>query len=427
MGPTFRFLHAADLHLDRPFRGCARVDPAWVPLLRDASLDAMDRLIETAIRERVAFVILAGGICEGSAVCGLRPQVRFRAALERLSSEGIQTLLALGLGDPSEGWEAIEDWPKGVHIFDDAAIDRVLIERGGEVLARVFGMSYPTEASLSDLVESTRRESDPLGVAIVCHSHGLPPDPEGDSAPGVSLGDLVQSGVSYWALGSSMQPAVLHRDPWVVQPGSPQGRGFEEADLGPHGAYLVEVKAGRVGEVRLISLDGVRTVRLVLEIGGIADLDALHAAVITRVEQLRGENPGIALMFRVILTGCSSVRSEVTDRARLMHYQERLGAELSLMEPAIGLEQLVDMTQPVMDLGALRGRGDFSAAVLEQGEAMAADPEVAAAFLRAHGQPLPLPEIARWLDAPLGDEPSTAIQKATMLAIHELSSQGRED
>ena len=180
MGPTFRFLHAADLHLDRPFRGCARVDPAWVPLLRDASLDAMDRLIETAIRERVAFVILAGGICEGSAVCGLRPQVRFRAALERLSSEGIQTLLALGLGDPSEGWEAIEDWPKGVHIFDDAAIDRVLIERGGEVLARVFGMSYPTEASLSDLVESTRRESDPLGVAIVCHSHGLPPDPEGD-------------------------------------------------------------------------------------------------------------------------------------------------------------------------------------------------------------------------------------------------------
>lgn len=38
---AFRFLHAADLHLDTPFHGLGKTVPAVADVLRDASIDAL--------------------------------------------------------------------------------------------------------------------------------------------------------------------------------------------------------------------------------------------------------------------------------------------------------------------------------------------------------------------------------------------------
>ena len=56
----FRFVHAADLHLDTPFEGLARTSPEVAAALRDASLDAFDALVELTLREDAAFLVIAG-------------------------------------------------------------------------------------------------------------------------------------------------------------------------------------------------------------------------------------------------------------------------------------------------------------------------------------------------------------------------------
>ena len=98
----FCFLHAADLHLDTPMEGIgSRLPASWAARLRDASLTALERLVETAIREQVAFVLLAGDIYDGPER-GARAQVRLAQALRRMSEAGIDVLIVQGNHDPLE-------------------------------------------------------------------------------------------------------------------------------------------------------------------------------------------------------------------------------------------------------------------------------------------------------------------------------------
>ena len=59
----FRFLHAADLHLDSPLRGLDEDAPA--ARIRDATRRALANLVDLALSERVDFVLLAGDLYDG--------------------------------------------------------------------------------------------------------------------------------------------------------------------------------------------------------------------------------------------------------------------------------------------------------------------------------------------------------------------------
>lgn len=54
----FKFLHAADIHLDSPLRGIARYEGMPVEEIRLATRRAFDNLVGLAIDERVRFVLL---------------------------------------------------------------------------------------------------------------------------------------------------------------------------------------------------------------------------------------------------------------------------------------------------------------------------------------------------------------------------------
>ena len=56
----FKFIHAADIHLDSPLKGLERYEGAPVEEIRGATRRAFDNLVQLAIDERVAFVLLAG-------------------------------------------------------------------------------------------------------------------------------------------------------------------------------------------------------------------------------------------------------------------------------------------------------------------------------------------------------------------------------
>jgi len=61
----FKFIHAADIHLDSPLKGLEQHEGAPVQEIRDAARRALANLVDLAIEQRVAFVLIAGDIYDG--------------------------------------------------------------------------------------------------------------------------------------------------------------------------------------------------------------------------------------------------------------------------------------------------------------------------------------------------------------------------
>ena len=68
MGSKFRFLHCADLHIGSAFTGLSRRIPALDGVLSRAPFLAWHNTVETAIREKVDFVLIAGDCFDRSAL-----------------------------------------------------------------------------------------------------------------------------------------------------------------------------------------------------------------------------------------------------------------------------------------------------------------------------------------------------------------------
>lgn len=60
-----KFIHAADIRLDSALRGLERYEGAPVEEIRSATRRAFDNLIELAVDEQVAFVLLVGDLYDG--------------------------------------------------------------------------------------------------------------------------------------------------------------------------------------------------------------------------------------------------------------------------------------------------------------------------------------------------------------------------
>ncbi|UUZ79939.1 DNA repair exonuclease [Paenibacillus sp. P26] len=111
---AFRFIHAADLHLDSPYRGIAGLPDRPREQVRTAAFAALDRLVELAVREEVDFVVISGDVYDAKDR-SLRAQLRFQQAMEALAGHRIPAFVIHGNHDPmQEGYAAHLRWPDDV-------------------------------------------------------------------------------------------------------------------------------------------------------------------------------------------------------------------------------------------------------------------------------------------------------------------------
>ena len=61
----FKFIHAADIHLDSPLKGLEQYEGAPADEIRGATRRALENLVDLALRESVDFVLLAGDLYDG--------------------------------------------------------------------------------------------------------------------------------------------------------------------------------------------------------------------------------------------------------------------------------------------------------------------------------------------------------------------------
>lgn len=398
----FRFLHAADLHLDTPFEGIRRVEPFVADALRDASLRAFESLVALAIAREVAFVVLAGDIYDGPER-GVRAQLVFRRGLERLSEAGIATFVVHGNHDPVEvGWSAIRSWPERVTVFGPDEVTAVTIERDGQPLATVHGISYPTRAVAENLALRFARRDLPGFQIGVLHAN-VGGDPQHAPYSPCSLEDLKAAGLDYWALGHIHARQVLAAgDPWVVYPGNLQGRSPKASERGPKGALIVEVDGTSVAPPEFVALDRVRFAAVEADIGEAGDLaDVQELLTELAIGQTQAAD-GRSVLLRATLVGSGPTADDLRRPGAVAELLGALRDGVSRDEPFVWWEHLVDATRPALDLDALRRRGDFPGELLQVADSLAADPAGLEAFARQHLAAVATPALER-LAGPLED------------------------
>jgi len=155
----FSFVHTADLHLDSPFVGLQSVDDHVASTLRDATFHSFDRIVELCLERNADFLLVAGDIYD-SRDRSLRAQLRFRDGLRRLSEEGVSSFVVHGNHDPLDSWAASLEWPERTHIFGGSAVTAEPVERDGQMIALVYGISYPTQEVRENLARKFRRRDD---------------------------------------------------------------------------------------------------------------------------------------------------------------------------------------------------------------------------------------------------------------------------
>ncbi len=355
--PKLRFIHAADLHLDSPFSGLRAVAPDEVGnILRSATFDVYDRIVDMCIEERVDALLVAGDVYDG-AERSLRAQLKFVEGLIRLDEAGIRSFICHGNHDPLDGWEARLDLPDGCVRFGSEVSGEPMFPEDPE-RAFVYGISYPqreVRQNLSPLFQGLSRGKFRIGLL---HAN-VGGNTEHDSYAPCSVSDLEETSIDYWALGHVHTRSVLMgRNPAIVYPGNPQGRHANE--LGERGVYLVEVDESGGIEIEFRAVDVVRWERKEVDIGGLGDeqavLNAIYDAAASALEEARGRR----VVLRVVLSGRGSMDRWLRRPGTVEDLLEQLNGEYVLGDPWLWCERIQLETRTSIDREEAVQREDFS-------------------------------------------------------------------
>lgn len=334
MGTRFRFIHAADLHIDSPFRGLTEAPAHVRSALGESTFEAVRQLTEAAIAHRVDFIVIAGDLYDG-ADRSLRAQLTLRREWEKLHAHGVQLFVIHGNHDHLSGARANLDWPPGVHIFGanleaDIAQTVPAYTREGELCAYIHGISYGARAVNENLAPRYRARQD--GTYEIALLHGnVDGDASHDPYAPCSLRELTGMPFHYWALGHIHGRAVLHRDPHVVYAGNTQGRHMKET--GAKGCYLVDVSDNHRTELTFLPLDRVRWAVAEVDISSLATEQALIQSIEDALTRQALGHEGRASMIRVRLTGRGVLHAMLMQPDYAKDLTEGLRAQMEMRIP----------------------------------------------------------------------------------------------
>ena len=143
----FRFLHAADIHLDSPLRGLHRYEGAPQEEIRHAARRALANLVDLALKESAAFVLIAGDLYDGNWK-DHRTGLFFVSQMVRLRAAGISVFLIAGNHDAANRMTRSLPLPENVRMFDHRKAETVKIESLG---VAIHGQSFAAQAIMEDL------------------------------------------------------------------------------------------------------------------------------------------------------------------------------------------------------------------------------------------------------------------------------------
>jgi DNA repair exonuclease SbcCD nuclease subunit len=354
----FRFIHAADVHLDSPLQGLEAREGAPVQLLRGATRRALENLVQLAIDERVDCLVIAGDVYDGDWK-DYSTGLFFRGQMVRLADENIPVYLIAGNHDAASVISKKLSLPGNVQVFSTRSPETK--EVAGHSVA-IHGRGFPNRAVPENLVTDYPPALPGKFNLGVLHT-SLTGKPGHDTYAPCSEADLREKGYGYWALGHIHQPEVISQDPWIVFAGNCQGRHARET--GPRGCRLVTVNDSfRVESAEWRSLDVVRWQELKVDLTGVAsEPDALRL-IGEAMDAAVNAAEGRLVAARVVLNGTTSLHGSL--HRDVQRWRAELLAQAQDQGPdAVWIERVKIATAPAYDIAQLAARDALTKIVVD--------------------------------------------------------------
>lgn len=299
-----KFLHAADIHLDSPMTGLLGHGEIPDDVTRHCTRRAFANLVDLAIEQDVAFIVIAGDLYDGD-WRDYSTGLFFASEMRRL---GRPCYLIRGNHDAKSVITRSLQPPPNVREFSARKPETMLLE-GLEVV--LHGQSFPNRAVPDDLTPHyPAAVPGKLNIGLLHTSCDDPGDHE-TYAP-CRREALVAKGYQYWALGHIHQRGELHdpgSSPWIVFSGNIQGRHVRET--GPKGCTIVEFEGDRILAAEHHDLDVLRWAWLRIPVDGADTLAEITARLSFELRAALDQAGGRPLIARMTLTGLTQCHGDL--------------------------------------------------------------------------------------------------------------------
>ncbi|MCP3722560.1 DNA repair exonuclease [Paraburkholderia sp. CNPSo 3272] len=302
-----KFIHAADLHLDSPLHGLSAYPDAPVAQLRNATREALRLLVDRAIDEEVAFVVLAGDLYDGDWK-DHNTGVFFGQQMGRLRKAGIRVFALWGNHDAESEMTRKLTLPDNVTVFSHRKAETHALH---DIKVALHGQSFKDKAVVENLAVGY-----PSPVSGYYNIGVLHTALEGYAAHATyapcTRAELHAKGYDYWALGHVHEFQQWAEESTIVFPGNLQGRHIRET--GRRGAVLVSVEGCRT-EVERLYLDVLRWESVGVDASDCESVADLSRKIGAALEALLSVDAHVPRAVRVTVTGKSPAHGLFFGRA----------------------------------------------------------------------------------------------------------------
>lgn len=296
---AYRFVHAADIHLDSPLRSLAMRNPELAGLIGSATRQAFVRVVDLCLREQVDALLLAGDLYDGEQTS--MKTARFLAEqVRRLHSAGIRVFVIRGNHDALSKITKELVFPDSVTIFTGRAEAIHIQRKRGDFPVVIHGLSFSEPHAPESLLTKYKPAVDGAFNIGILHTSLSGASGHNPYAP-CTLTDLQETGFQYWALGHIHKRSIVEGKSTVVMAGMPQGRDINEA--GAKSVSLVTVMDDQSVRLEERFTSIAQFERVEVDVSDIHEWDSLVRKLGKALERARAAASSDQLVARIRLAG----------------------------------------------------------------------------------------------------------------------------
>ena len=296
---TFSFIHAADIHLGRPFSNIPNTQTC-----KNAVEKAFKNFIDYALVKNVDFVLIAGDTFDSDEQ-DFESKLILKEGLNKLAAANIKVFLICGNHDPINSYNKTtfnydeNSNIKIVGLNSNIYEDFIATDKNNNPVATIHALSFKDSISNENPTKHfSQADKNLFNIGLLhCDLDGGKDSPY---AP-CSKGDLDSFNYDYWALGHIHIPSEKYV-------GTIQGRNTKET--GPHGIRHIKVENGTIVKNQFVNTDVIRFEDIEIDLSNTTEITDAAVEIQESIQEKIDTNCDL-LYIRINLLGFIEYYNEI--------------------------------------------------------------------------------------------------------------------